>query len=127
MKRKILLLIIFVFIVSIGFVSISGAETLSWNAVTTYTDGSTIPSATSKTYRAFWSTSSSLATLREMGSSSSSVSRTFNVNSEGMTRGTSVYFTVRATVNGVDSANATPLAWAVPSFAPSAPTNLRVN
>jgi len=126
MKRKILLLIIFVFIVSIGFVSISGAETLSWNAVTTYTDGSTIPSATSKTYRAFWSISSSLVTLHEIGSSSSSVSRTFNVDSVGMVRGTSVYFTVRAIVNGVDSANAAPLAWSVPSLAPSSPTNLRM-
>jgi len=105
------------------------AETLSWNAVTTYTNGSSIGSAT-VTYQAYWSTSSSLTNLQTLGSSTTSTSRSFNVDSAGMQRGSTVYFVTKATVGGVDSALSSSLSWNVPAGTtnvPSAPTNLRMN
>ncbi len=101
------------------------AETLSWTAPTTYTDGSSIGSATI-TYMAVWSTSSSLASPTTLVSSTSATSTTFNVTTAGMTRGTTVYFGVRATVGGVNSAYSSALSWLVPTLAPSAPGGLSV-
>ena len=105
------------------------AETLSWNAVTSYTDGSSIGSA-SVTYQAYWTSNSNLTGLHTLGSSTTQTSRSFNVDSSGMPRGSVVYFTTKATVNGVDSALSASLSWNVPPAAtlvPSAPDNLRIN
>lgn len=104
----------------------ANAETLSWNAVTTYTDGSSVGSAT-VTYQAYWSSSSSLTNLHSLGSSTTSTSSSFSVDSVGMPRGSIVYLSVKATVGGVDSQMAAPLSWNVPAKTPSAPTNLRMN
>ena len=107
----------------------AAAETLSWNAVTTYTDGTSIGNAT-VTYQAYWSTSSALTNLKALGTSSTSTSRTFNVDTEAMARGSVIYFTSKATVGGVDSALASALSWNVPPAAtkvPVAPGNLRMN
>ena len=101
------------------------AETLSWNAVTTYTDGSSIGTAT-VTYTAVWSTSSSLTSPTTLVSGTSSTSATFSIGTAGMPRGSTIYFGVKATVAGVDSAYSTALSWSVPSLTPSSPGNLRV-
>ncbi len=118
----------FVFLLAILATAVAAqAETLSWNAVTTYTDGTSIGSAT-VTYQAYWTTDSTLATgLNAIGSSSTSTSRTFNVDTAGMPRGSIIYFTCSATVNGTTSALAAPLSWNVPTKAPSAPSNLQLN
>jgi hypothetical protein len=100
------------------------AETLSWNAVTTYTDGSAITAPV--TYTAVWSTSSTLASTTTLASSISTLSTTFNVTTAAMPRGSTIYFGVRATVGGVNSAYSAPLSWLVPTIAPSSPGNLRV-
>ena len=105
MKRKAKSMV-FVFLLAILATAIAAqAETLAWNAVTTYTDGSSIGTAT-VTYRAFWSTSSSLTSLTEIGSAGTALSKTFVVDTAGMTRGTTVYFTARSIVGGVESSNA---------------------
>jgi hypothetical protein len=118
--------VIFVFLLAILATAIAAqAETLAWNAVTTYTDGTSIGSAT-VTYQAYWTANSNLTNLSTLGSSGTSTSRTFNVDTEAMPRGSIVYFTVKATVNGTDSALATALSWNVPTKAPSAPTNVRM-
>ncbi len=101
------------------------AETLSWNAVTTYTDGSSI-GTTPVTYTAVWSTSSSLTTPTTLASATSSTSTAFNIGTAGMPRGSTIYFGVKSTVGGVDSAYSTALSWLVPALAPSSPGNLRV-
>lgn len=105
----------------------ASAETLSWDAVTKYTDGTNIaPAAVS--YRAYWSTDATLATgLNPIGSSTTSTSVVFDVTASGMPRGSIVYFTCKSTVSGVDSALASPLSWNVPVKAPSSPANLRLN
>lgn len=131
MGRKVFMLS-FVFALAIAaFPLLSHAETLSWNAVTTYSDGSAISSPVS--YSAVWSTSSSLASPTTLASSISTTSRTFNITTAAMPRGSTIYFGVRATVGGVNSAYSTPLSWLVPvstppvpSLAPSTPGNLRL-
>jgi len=103
------------------------AETLSWKGVTTHTDGSPIAPATGSC-RAYWTADSDLATrLTAIGSSTTSTSVVFDVASSGMLRGSTIFFTCKATVGGVDSALASALSWDVPVRAPSSPANLRLN
>ena len=129
MGRKAITML-FVFLLAIGAAAaVAQAETLSWNAVTTYTDGTTITGAT-VTYQAFWSTSSGTSGLNPLGSSSTSTSRTFDIDTESMPRGTTIYFRSRATVDGVNSAYSAAFQWAVPAATPktpSAPSNLQMN
>lgn len=105
------------------------AETLAWNAVTTYTDGSAVGTAP-VTYTAVWSTSSSLSSPTTLASSISTTSTTFSIAAAGMPRGTTIYFGVRASMNGVASAYSSSLSWNVPqvtpTLTPSSPTNLRL-
>ena len=101
------------------------AETLSWNAVTTYTDGSAIGS-TPVTYTAIWSTSASLTSPTTLVSGTSSLSTTYNITTAAMPRGSTIYFGVKSTVGGVDSAYSSALSWLVPTLSPSSPSNLRV-
>jgi hypothetical protein len=128
MPRKPIIML-FVFLLAIAATAVTAqAETLAWNAVTTYTDGSPIGGAT-VTYTAYWSTSSNLTNLQTLGSGTAT-SRTFNVDTAGMQRNSTVYFTVKSTVGGVDSALATAMSWNVPAGTPpvpSAPSNLRMN
>jgi len=117
----------FVFLLAILATAIAAqAETLAWNAVTTYTDGTSVGTATVN-YQAYWTTNSNLTGLTALGTSGTALTRTFNVDTEVMPRGSIIYFTVKATVNGTDSALATALNWNVPTKAPSAPTNVRMN
>lgn len=129
MPRKFIILL-FAFLLALAGAAVTAeAETLAWNAVTTYTDGSSIGSAT-VTYTAYWSTNSNLTNLHTLGSSGTSTSRSFDVDSAGMPRGATVYFATKATVAGVDSALSSSLSWNVPAGTtpvPSAPTNLRMN
>ena len=116
----------FVFLLAILATAIAAqAETLAWNAVTTYTDGSSIGTAT-VTYQAYWTTNSNLTGLTALGTSGTALTRTFNVDTELMPRGSIIYLTSKATVNGTDSALATPLSWNVPTKAPAPPGNLRM-
>lgn len=125
MKAKSLILASVLVTVIVICAAAAGAETLSWNAVTTYTDGSAIAPA-SVTYTAVWSTSSSLTSPTTLASATSSVSTTFNITTAGMPRGSTIYFGVKATVGGVDSAYSSALSWLVPTLSPSSPGNLRV-
>ena len=116
----------FVFLLAILATAIAAqAETLAWNAVTTYTDGTSVGSAT-VTYQAYWTTNSNMTGLTALGTSGTATSVTFNIDTAGMPRGSIVYFTSKATVNGTDSALATPLSWNVPTKAPAPPGNLRM-
>lgn len=129
MRRKSITMV-FVVLLAIGATAaVAQAETLSWSAVTTYTDGTAIGGAT-VTYQAYWSTGTGTTGLNPVGTSGTSTSRTFNVDTEGMPRGQSIYFRSRATVAGIDSAYSAPLQWAVPAATPkvpSAPSNLNMN
>lgn len=129
MRRKAITMV-FVVLLAIGATAIvAQAETLSWNAPTTYTDGSSIGSAT-VSYQAYWTTSSNLTGLNSLGTSGTSTSRAFNVDSSAMPRGSTIYFTVRATVASVNSPLSPAMSWSVPAATPktpSAPNNLQMN
>ena len=128
MRRK-PITVVLVFLLAIGaMAAVAQAETLSWSAVSTYTDGTSIGSAT-VTYQAFWSTTSGTSGQNSIGSSGTSTSRTFNVDTEGMPRGQTIYFRSRATVAGVNSAYSAAIQWSVPAAAtkvPLAPSNLQI-
>jgi hypothetical protein len=125
MKAKSVILSLVLFMVLIICAGAARAETLSWNAVTTYTDGSAIGS-TPVTYTAIWSTSSSLTSPTTLASGTSSLSTTYNITTAAMPRGSTIYFGVKSTVGGVDSAYSSALSWLVPTLSPSSPANLRV-
>lgn len=118
--------VVAIILLSLG--GVASAETLSWDAPTKFTDGTNIGSATI-TYQAYWSTNQNLTGLNPLGSASTSTSRAFDIDAAGLPRGTTIYFTVKATVGGEDSAYASPFQWLVPVPVkiPSAPTNLRMN
>ena len=123
MRTKVILLSLAFVLCTVVFSFTAQAETLSWSAVTTYTDGSAI--GASVTYTPVWSTSSNLASPTTLASSISGTSTTFNITTATMPRSNTVYFAVKATVNGVDSAYSSTLSWHVPSVSPSSPANLR--
>jgi hypothetical protein len=106
------------------------AETLSWNAVITYTDGSAITSPV--TYTAIWSQTPGLGSPTTLASSISSASTNFSVETAGIPRGTTVYFAIKSKVNGVESAFSAPFAWNVPAQPdsprkhPSSPKRFRI-
>ena len=123
MKKKLFLLVM---LFAVSFAVSASAETLSWDAVTQYTDGTSIGSAT-VTYQAYWTTNSNLTGLNTLGSSGASTSRTFDVTASGMPRGSILYFTCKSTVGGIDSSLASSLSWNVPNRSPASPANLRLN
>ncbi len=130
MKRvRFVLPLVLVFAI-LAFAGPARAETLSWNAVTTYTDSTPIPPGTMVSYQAYWTTNSNLSGLVPIGSSTTMTSASFNVDSAGMPRGSTIYFTCRATVGGQNSGYGGPLSWVVPTLPvknPSIPVNLRLN
>ena len=87
----------------------------SWDPVTSYTDGTPIEAGKTVTYSAYWTTDSGLGSLRTFGSSLATTSTTFDPDIQGMPRGGTVYFTVKAVLNtGEESALSPAYAWVVP-------------
>ncbi|HEX9204517.1 MAG TPA: hypothetical protein VF853_01190 [Candidatus Deferrimicrobiaceae bacterium] len=127
MKRCLAVLGAFVFV----FLIVPGGcwaetRTISWTAVTTYTDGTPIEPTRTITYDIFWTTDAGLspATLRAIASSVSQTSATFDPDVQGMPRGQTIYFTGDAVLDtGEKSAMASPYSWVVPTVTPPpAPT-----
>lgn len=103
---------------SISSVAIAETKTLSWGAVNTYTDGSSIAgSALPVTYDAWWSTSNTFVTPHTLLSSGTATSVAFDVGVQGMIRGTNVYFGARArTALNEVSVDSSPFSWLVPNL-----------
>ena len=96
-------------------------RTISWDPVTTYTDGTPIEAGKTVAYSAYWTTDAglSLASLRILGASLTTTSTTFDPTVQGMTRGGTVYFTAKAVLNtGEESALSPAYAWVVPVVSP---------
>ena len=123
-KRIIVVITFLLAFVAAGPYAAQG-ETLSWSAPTTYTDGSSIGSSTI-TYTVVWATNSSLNSPTTLASSISGRSATFSIATAGMPRGSTIYFGVRATVGGMNSAYSSPKSWLVPALSPSAPSGLSI-
>ena len=90
-------------------------RTVSWDPVTTYTDGTPIEAGKTVAYSAYWTTDPGLGSLRAIGTSTTATSTTFDPDIQGMTRGGTVYFTAKAVLNtGEQSALSPGYAWVVP-------------
>ena len=104
-------------------------RTISWNPVTTYTDGTPIEAGITVSYSAYWTTDPGLGSLRTIGTSLTTTSTTFDPDVQGMTRGGTVYFTAKAVLStGEASALSPAYAWVVPlaTPAPAAPKKIGI-
>ena len=105
-------------------------RTISWNPVTTYTDGTPIEAVKTVNYTSYWSTDPGLGSLTGIGPAVTATSTTFDPDVLGMTRGGTVYFTAKAVLNtGEESALSPAHAWVVPVVTPlpDAPKNIGLN
>ena len=103
--------------------------TVSWNPVTTYSDGSAFEAGKTVTYTVYWTTDSTLsaASLKPIASSTAATSGTFDPTVAGMTRGNTVYLTVKSILNtGEESALAAGVAWVVPKKTPGTPGGTKI-
>ena len=90
-------------------------RTISWTAVTTYTDGTPIEAGKTVSYSAYWTTDPGLGSLHTIGTSLATTSTTFDPGVQGMIRGGTVYFTLKAVLNtGEESSLSPAYAWVVP-------------
>ena len=100
---------------------------ISWDAVTTYTDGTLIGPGKSILYTVYWSPDLWLegGSLHQVGSPTSSTSLSFDPAGAGMTGYQTVYFTVKAVLGtGEESSFSGAFAWNVPFDGPIAPENM---
>jgi hypothetical protein len=103
--------------------------TVSWNPVTGYADGAPFEAGKTIAYTVYWSTDPALptASLKALAAGISTTTSTFDPVAATMTRGTTVYFTAKATLNsGEESTLATGVAWTVPRKAPGSPGRTRI-
>jgi hypothetical protein len=115
-SRLVLLLLLTAILSAPGY-GRAETRTVSWDAVTTYTDGTPIESTKTVRYDIFWSSDAGLspASLRTVASSVSQTSATFDPDALGLPRGQTVYFTGDAVLStGEKSALASPYGWTVP-------------
>lgn len=132
MERKVLVIVFSLLVFAASFPFTAKGETLSWSSVTTYTDGTPIAPGT-VSYLAYWTLNPGLTTgLNSIGSTANN-SITFNIDTLGMPRDSTIYFTCRSRVNGLDSALSSPYSWQVPNVAsapaqtPLPPSNITIN
>jgi hypothetical protein len=107
------------------------AETyqLSWDPVVAYADGTAVEAGKSVSYTAYWTTDPSLsaASLKAIASGVTATGAGFDLAAQGMTRGTTVYFTCRASLpSGEISDLSAGYAWLVPARKPSSPGNTKI-
>jgi len=94
-------------------------RTISWDPVTTYTDGTPIEAGKTVSYSAYWTTDPGLGSLHTIGTSLAATSTTFDPDVQGMTRGGTVYFTTKVVLNtGEASALSPAYSWVVPVVTP---------
>ncbi len=95
-------------------------RTISWNPVTTYTDGTSIESGKTVNYTAYWTTDPGLGFLHVIVASTATTSATFDPDVQGMTRGGTVYFTAKAVLStGEESVLSPAYSWVVPAVTPT--------
>jgi hypothetical protein len=102
---------------------------ISWDAVTTYTDGTPIGSGKTVLYTVYWTPDLWLevGSLNQIGSPTSATSLFFDPVALGMTGYQTVYFTVKAVLGtGEESPFSGAFAWNVPIDGPIAPENMVV-
>ena len=107
-------------------------RTISWASVTTYTDGTLIEDGKTVNYTAYWTSDPGLGSLHTISAGLSTTSTTFDPDVQGMTRGGTIYFTVKTVLSaGEVSALSPGVTWVVPPVppptrAPAAPTSGKI-
>jgi hypothetical protein len=105
----------------LAFIPCAFAETrtISWDPVTSYTDGTPIEAGKTVSYSAYWTTDPGLGSLVTIGTSLTTTSKTFDPTVQGMTRGGTVYFTAKSVLNSGEVSSLSPaFAWVVPLATP---------
>ena len=98
-------------------------RTISWSAVTTYTDGTPIEAGKTVSYSVYWTTDPGLGSLHTISTGIATTTTTFDPGTQGMTRGGTVYFTVKTVLSTSEISALSPgYAWVVPPVPPSQPT-----
>ena len=110
--------------------ALAETRTISWGAVTTYTDGTPIEAGKTVNYLAYWAADPGLGTLHPIGTSITTNSTTFDPDVQGMTRGATVYFTIKTVLgtSGEASALSPAYPWvvALSTPTPAAPKNIGI-
>ena len=104
-------------------------RTISWDPVTTYTDGTPIEAGKTVNYTAYWTTDPGLGSLHTIGTSIATNSTAFDPDVQGMIRDGTVYFTAKAVLSTGEASGLSPAyAWVVAPAtpAPAAPTGGRI-
>jgi hypothetical protein len=102
---------------------------LSWNPVTSYTNGSPFEAGTSASYTVYWTTDPGLAagTLRLLASSVQGTSTVFSPSAQGMIPNQRVYFTAKTVLSsGEESSLSTGLSWRVSNKGPGSPSGGKI-
>lgn len=124
MKNQITRLAVIILQLSAAPFAFAETMTLSWDPVTTYSDGTSIESAKTVSYTAYWATDAGLSTssLHQIASSLTQSAATFDPALTGMAGGQTVYFTARAVLStGEQSGFSAAYPWVVPSTVPPPP------
>ena len=80
-------------------------RTISWDPVTTYTDGTRIEAGKTVSYTSYWTMDPGLGSLTSIATSITATSTTFDPGVQGMARAGPVHFTAKAVLNtGEESA-----------------------
>jgi hypothetical protein len=94
-------------------------RTISWAAVTTYTDGTPFEAGKTVSYSVYWTTDPGLGSLHTIGTSLATTSTTFDPDVQRMNRGGTVYFTLKAVLSTSEvSAFSPAYSWVVPVVTP---------
>lgn len=127
--RTILTAILFLALSCVASSAFAETYQVSWNPVTAYTDGSAFEAGKTVSYTVYWTTDSTLsaASLKPVASAIPGTSANFDPTVAGMTRGGTVYFTVKSILNsGEESALAPGVAWVVPRKTPGTPGGTKI-
>lgn len=118
-------------VLAAGTVRPAAAETyqLSWDPVTSYSDGTAFEAGRTVSYTAYWTTDATLSagSLRAIASGIAGTSTTFDPGAVGMARGQVVYFTAKSVLNTGEESSLSPgYTWNVPKKSPGAPNNMKI-
>jgi hypothetical protein len=86
MKNVVMHLIRIGFLAALALPAFAETRTISWNPVTTYTDGTSIETGKIVNYTLYWATDSGLGSLHTLSTSLAATSTTFDPDVQGMTR-----------------------------------------
>ncbi len=129
LKRNALTILTLLALTFTAIPAFAESYTASWDPVTAYSDGVAFEAGKTVTYTVYWSTDPTLsvASLKPIMSATAATSATFDPTVATMTRGNTVYFTVKSILNsGEESGLSTAVAWSVPKKTPGAPGGMKI-